>query len=369
MSMVQEREQIIPSGTWNLDPVHSSIGFAVRHMAVGTFRGQFDDFDANLAEVDGTSTLTGTVRVSSVRVQDENLNAHLLAPDFFDAERHPELRFSSSDVRRDGDDLVVEGELTIKGVTHPVQLRGTISGPGVDAYGNDRLGLELETEVDRRLFGLEWNSELPGGGLAVSNEATLSAQLSLVKGAWRWRFSGSPAACGAAPSIRGCSVRRPRRCPRASSCACGTASRPSRRTTRTTTASRRPRRCSGCAERSPARTRCSSRRPSTTRRCRGSSRTLSTGPRPIATNVLRNKPVGVVGASTGAFGAVWAQAELRKVLSALGARVVEGDLALGHAAAQLDQEDRLVSEEHRMQLAELLENLVREAAPVVRSAA
>ncbi len=116
-------------------------------------------------------------------MQDENLNAHLLAPDFFDAERHPELRFSSSDVRRDGDDLVVEGELTIKGVTRPVQLRGTISGPGVDAYGNDRLGLELETEVDRRLFGLEWNSELPGGGLAVSNEATLSGQLSLVKGA------------------------------------------------------------------------------------------------------------------------------------------------------------------------------------------
>lgn len=180
---MQELERSIPTGTWNLDPVHSSIGFAVRHLAVGTFRGQFDDFDASLAVVDGTTTLSGTVRVSSVRVQDENLSAHLLAPDFFNAERHPELRFSSSDVRREGDELVADGELTIKGVARPVELRGTISGPATDPYGNDRVGLELETEVDRRLFGLEWNSELPGGGLAVSNEATLSGQLSLVKAA------------------------------------------------------------------------------------------------------------------------------------------------------------------------------------------
>jgi polyisoprenoid-binding protein YceI len=172
----------IPTGTYAIDRVHSHIGFAVKHMVVATFRGRFEDFDAAL-EVgeDGTPRLTGTVAVGSIEVKDENLAAHLQSPDFFDAERHPELRFESDSIRIDGGDVVVDGRLTIKGETRPVEARGTIAGPHEDIAGNTKLGLELTAIVDRTEFGLNWNAPLPKGGVAVANDVTLSVDLELVK--------------------------------------------------------------------------------------------------------------------------------------------------------------------------------------------
>ena len=115
----------IPTGTWNLDPVHSSIGFAVSYAGVGTFRGTFEEFDAKL--VDGR--LEGTVKVASVDVDDEKLVGHLQTPDFFDAEQYPELRFVSKSIERDGDRVSIEGDLTLRGVTKPVEITGTVTGP------------------------------------------------------------------------------------------------------------------------------------------------------------------------------------------------------------------------------------------------
>src|SRR5215471_17479098 len=112
----------LPAGTWTLDPTHSSASFAVKHMGVSTFRGRFEDFDARLSvSEEGAAELLGTVRADSIAVKDENLQAHLGSPDFFDTERYPELRFVSSSLRRQGDRLIADGELTIKGQTHPVE--------------------------------------------------------------------------------------------------------------------------------------------------------------------------------------------------------------------------------------------------------
>jgi polyisoprenoid-binding protein YceI len=175
-------ETTIPTGTYTLDKVHSHVGFGVKHMVVATFRGRFDDFDATL-EVgeDGAARLIGTVAVGSIEVKDENLAAHLQSPEFFDAERHPELRFESDSIRIDGGDAVVDGRLTIKGETRPVEARGTIVGPHEDIAGNTKLGLELTAIVDRTEFGLNWNAPLPKGGMALGNDVTLSVDLELIK--------------------------------------------------------------------------------------------------------------------------------------------------------------------------------------------
>src|SRR5215216_8173052 len=110
-----QAETTIPTGVWKSDPVHSHVGFSVKHMVVATFRGAFTDFDITLDNAGGEPVLYGAVRVGSVDVRDETLNGHLLSPDFFDAERTPEIQFTSTDIRTEGDVLVVDGELAIKG--------------------------------------------------------------------------------------------------------------------------------------------------------------------------------------------------------------------------------------------------------------
>jgi polyisoprenoid-binding protein YceI len=170
-------EELLPTGTWSSDPIHSSIGFAVKHMGVAPFRGGFKTFDASLAD----GKLVGTAPVETIQTDEENLTAHLLSPEFFDAERHPVLRYESTEIRRDGDDVVIDGLLTLRGQARPVELRGTITGPLSDPYGNERLGLELETTIDRTEFGIDWNAELPSGGQVLANDVTLTAQLELVQ--------------------------------------------------------------------------------------------------------------------------------------------------------------------------------------------
>jgi polyisoprenoid-binding protein YceI len=167
----------LPTGTWQHDPVHSSIGFAVKHNTVMTFNGQFGEWEATL--VDGR--LQGSANVTSVRVEDENLVGHLQTPDFFDAEQFPQLRFESTSIERDGDRVTIAGELTIKGTTRPVELTGTISGPVTDAYGKERIGLDLQAVINRHDFGVSWNADLPGGGTILDDEVTVNANLALVQ--------------------------------------------------------------------------------------------------------------------------------------------------------------------------------------------
>jgi polyisoprenoid-binding protein YceI len=162
------------TGTFAADPVHSHVGFEVPY-AVATFSGEVPDFTATL--VDGH--LEGSAKIESIRLKDENLQAHVLSPEFFDAERHPVLTFSG-DLARDGDKATIDGEITIKGIKQPATLTGTVVGPTVDHFGATRIGLTLETVVDRTAFGIKWNMPLPNGEPALGNEVTLKADLTLV---------------------------------------------------------------------------------------------------------------------------------------------------------------------------------------------
>jgi polyisoprenoid-binding protein YceI len=171
----------LPVGTWQLDSTHSSASFAVKHMVVATFRGRFEKFDATLTVDADSAQLVGTVDAGSIVVKDENLQGHLGAPDFFDIERYPEIGFRSTSLHREGDQLIVDGELTIKGNTRPVEARGEISGPAVTLGDTTKLGLTLETIVDRTGFGLNWNAPLPKGGFAVANDVKLTVELELTQ--------------------------------------------------------------------------------------------------------------------------------------------------------------------------------------------
>jgi polyisoprenoid-binding protein YceI len=172
---------IAPAGTWSLDPVHSRVDFEVSYLA-GTFKGEFHEIGAELTVEAERASLEGAAKVTSVDVKDENLSAHLQSPDFFDAERHPELRFAAQNIRLGGDGKVsVDGELTIKGVTKPVAVTGTVTAPMADPYGNDRIGLNLTTKIDRTDFGVDWNNPLPSGDPALANDVTILAELQFVK--------------------------------------------------------------------------------------------------------------------------------------------------------------------------------------------
>jgi polyisoprenoid-binding protein YceI len=168
--------QAVPAGTWSVDKVHSNVGFAVDYMA-GTFTGTFSDFGA--AVTDGV--LRGSAKVASVQVKDPNLEAHLQSPEFFDAERNPDLTFESKAIERHGGGVRIDGEITIKGHTEPAEITGVISDPISDPYGGERFGLRLEAVVDRDKFGVSWNNPLPSGEPALSNKVTITADLQLSK--------------------------------------------------------------------------------------------------------------------------------------------------------------------------------------------
>jgi len=168
--------QALPAGTWRVDKVHSSIGFAVDYMA-GTFHGTFSEFDVALVE----GVLNGSAMVDSVQVKDENLAAHLLSPDFFDAQAHPQLSFKSKTIGRDGNRVTIDGEITIKGHTEIAEVTGQVSDAIVDSYGGERFGLTLQTVIDRYKFGVSWNNPLPSGEPALSNMVTITAELQLSK--------------------------------------------------------------------------------------------------------------------------------------------------------------------------------------------
>jgi polyisoprenoid-binding protein YceI len=167
------------AGTYAADPVHSSFGFAVRYQGVSLFKGTLDEVDAKLAE----GRLEGAAKVESISIRTpEQFRAHVLSPEFFDAANHPEVKFASQrlDLREDGT-VTVDGELTIKGITRPIQASGTWIAPAPDAFGSTRGHLNLEAQIDRTEFDMNWNAPLPSGGKALANEVTLTVELSLVE--------------------------------------------------------------------------------------------------------------------------------------------------------------------------------------------
>ena len=182
MSVLESTQQIAPAGTWVADPVHSNVSFEVEYAGVNTFRGGFTDFQATLAGGESPA-LEGSAKVASVDVKDEAFNGHLQSPDFFDAERHPEISFKATELHRGDDNTVTgAGELTIKGVTQPITLTGTVAAaPATDPMGRERLGLSLETAIDRTQYGVSWNAPNQSGGDYVGNDVKLIAELAFIK--------------------------------------------------------------------------------------------------------------------------------------------------------------------------------------------
>jgi len=166
-------------GTYAADPIHSSFGFAVRYQGVSLFRGTLDDVSATLSD----GRLEGAAKVESISIRTpEQFRAHVLSPEFFDNDNHPEVRFVSSqlDLSEDGT-VKVAGELTIKGITRPVEATGSWIAPTADAFGSTRGHLYLEAVVDRTEFDMNWNAPLPSGGNALANQVTITVDLSLTE--------------------------------------------------------------------------------------------------------------------------------------------------------------------------------------------
>lgn len=172
------------TGTYNVDPSHSNVGFAVRHMGIATVRGAFKQFAGTVEAGSGALKLSGSVQTASVDTGDEQRDGHLQSPEFFDASQFPEITFvSTGAVTGEGGKLTLTGDITIKGVTKAIELTGEVAENGQDPWGNERVGFEVEGTIDRREFGLDWNQILPNGNVLVANEVKLIVSVSAVKAA------------------------------------------------------------------------------------------------------------------------------------------------------------------------------------------
>ena len=170
----------IPAGTYNVDAVHSHVGFEIKHLGITTVRGAFKKFQGQI--VDGR--LEGTVEVGSVDTGEPQRDGHLQSPEFFDAAQFPQITFKSTGSEPAGDGQIkLTGEITIKGTTKPIELVGEVAENGEDPWGNQRIGFEVEGKIDRREFVLEWNQTLPNGNLLVANDVKLVVSVSAVKAA------------------------------------------------------------------------------------------------------------------------------------------------------------------------------------------
>jgi len=175
----------LATGTYTIDPSHSTIGFVARHAMVTKVRGSFNEFEGNavVAENLADSTAQVNIVVASVTTRNEQRDGHLLSGDFFDIETYPEIKFVSTSVVPEGDALKVTGDLTIKGVTKPVTVDFEYTGSATDPFGNERVGFEGSVVVNRKDWGVNWNAALEAGGVLVSEKVTLEFDISAIKNA------------------------------------------------------------------------------------------------------------------------------------------------------------------------------------------
>jgi len=183
MSVVENaKEQLLSGGSWSVDPAHSTIEFRVKHMVIQTVKGRFRDFDGAIVAGEEPS-ISGSIRVASLDTLQAERDAHLRSPDFFDAERYPEIGFHAAGMRFNGDDshFALSGELTIKGVTCPIVLDGELHGTVVDGDGRERVALALRGQLDRADYGLVWNRVLETGSLLVGDTVDLVLDVAAVR--------------------------------------------------------------------------------------------------------------------------------------------------------------------------------------------
>jgi polyisoprenoid-binding protein YceI len=169
------------AGTWAIDPVHSEVSFVVRHMAVSKVRGRFDKFEGTIVTGEDplASSVTATIDASSISTGQEQRDAHIRSADFFHIEDHPTFTFTSTGVKPDGDDFLLDGDLTIRGVSKPVTFKLEVGGFGPDAFGGTRAGFSATTEINRHDFGVSFNGPIPGvpGGVIVSDKVNLHLEI------------------------------------------------------------------------------------------------------------------------------------------------------------------------------------------------
>ena len=170
-------------GIWALDMSHSDIGFTVRHAGISKVRGRFSDASATAHVRDSLkdSSLHATVKTASFDSGEPNRDAHVRGADFFDVESFPEMTFRATGVEGDGEDYTLTGDLTIRGITKPVELEVEFTGVAVDPFGATRAGFSAETEISRKEFGLTWNAALETGGFLVSDKVKINLEAALVK--------------------------------------------------------------------------------------------------------------------------------------------------------------------------------------------
>jgi polyisoprenoid-binding protein YceI len=176
---------LIPSytaGTWDIDPVHSDVSFTVRHMMVSKVRGRFGSFSGQIVTGEDVtdSSVSATIDATSIDTNNEQRDNHIRSADFFDVANHPTWTFASNAVRVDDGDLLLDGELTIKGVTRPVTLSLTAEGFGPDAYGGTRAGFSASTTINRADFGVDISMPLDGGGVVVGDKVTINLEIEAV---------------------------------------------------------------------------------------------------------------------------------------------------------------------------------------------
>ena len=174
----------LPTGTWNIDPAHSKVGFAVKHMGIATVRGEFTEFEGTLeiAEDLSSAKAYGTVKATSVDTNEPQRDDHLRSPDFFDVAQYPELRFESTSVEAlDDEEFRITGKLTIHGVTNDVVLHADLQGTDIDPWGNERVGLEVTGQLSRGDYGMKFNQALGSGNMLVADKIKLALDISAVK--------------------------------------------------------------------------------------------------------------------------------------------------------------------------------------------
>jgi polyisoprenoid-binding protein YceI len=170
------------AGTWTIDPVHSEIGFSVRHMMVSKVRGKFKTFSGELVTGENPldSSVTAEIDLASIETGAEQRDDHIRSADFFEVETYPTMTYRSTGVRADGDDYVVDGELTLKGVTKQVPLTLELNGFGPDPYGGTRAGFTATTEVNRRDFNVNFSAPMQNGGMVVADKVTIHLEIEAV---------------------------------------------------------------------------------------------------------------------------------------------------------------------------------------------
>ncbi|MDE3720234.1 MULTISPECIES: YceI family protein [Nocardiopsis] len=167
--------QELKPGTWTIDAAHSVVGFSVRHMMVSKVRGRFEKFDATLTvpEDPTGASVEATIDAASINTDNADRDGHIRSADFFGVEDHPEFTFRSTGLAADGEDFVLKGDLTIKGNTHPVELKLEFNGSTVDPYGLDRAGFAASTQISRKAFGVDIEMPMDGGGVVIGDKITI----------------------------------------------------------------------------------------------------------------------------------------------------------------------------------------------------